>query len=76
MQGNRPEVAAILSQEGGKNYTPHSKAILTRALTAYGQPYLEDKAILNPQWRNKRIDFQPYPFAPYSEELVLSLIPI
>lgn len=70
MQGNRPEVAAILSQEGGKNYTPHSKAVLTRALTAYGKPYVEDKAILHPQWRNQRIDFQPYPFASYTEELV------
>lgn len=70
MQGNRPEVASILSQEGGKNYTPHSKAVLTRALTAYGKPYVQDKAILNPQWRNQRIDFQPYPFASYTEELV------
>lgn len=70
MQGNRAEVASILSQEGGKNYTPHSKAVLTRALTAYGKPYVEDKAILNPQWRNQRIDFQSYPFASYTEELV------
>lgn len=70
MQGNRPEVAALLSQEGGRNYTPHSKAVLTRALTAYGKPYIEDKAILHPQWRNQRIDFQPYPFASYTEELV------
>ena len=70
MQGNRPEVASILSQEGGKNYTPHSKAVLSRALSAYGKPYVEDKAIQNPQWRNQRIDFQPYPFASYTEELV------
>lgn len=70
MQGNRPEVAEILSQEGGKNYTPHSKAVLTRALSNYGNAYVEDRAILNPQWRNQRIDFQPYPFASYTEELV------
>jgi NitT/TauT family transport system substrate-binding protein len=70
MQANRPEVAEILSQESGKNYTPHSKAVLARALTAYGNAYVEDKAILNPQWRNQRIDFQPYPFASYTEELV------
>ena len=70
MQGNRPEVAEILSQEGGRNYTPHSKAVLTRALTVYGKPYLEDRAILHPQWRNQRIDFQPYPFASYTKELV------
>lgn len=70
MQGNRSEVASILSQEGGKNYTPHSKAVLTRALAAYGKSYVDDRAILNPQWRNQRIDFQPYPFASYTEELV------
>ena len=70
MQDNRPEVAAILSQEGGRNYTPHSKAVLMRALTAYGKPYIEAKAIQNPQWKNKRIDFQPYPFASYTQELV------
>jgi hypothetical protein len=28
------------------------------------------RAILNPQWRNQRIDFHPYPFASYTEELV------
>jgi NitT/TauT family transport system substrate-binding protein len=70
MRSNRPEVATILSQEGGRNYTPHSKAVLTRALTAYGRPYVADRAILNPQWKNQRIDFQPYPFASYTRELV------
>jgi NitT/TauT family transport system substrate-binding protein len=70
MRGNRLEVAEILSEEGDRNYTPHSKAVLTRALTAYGSPYLKDKAILHPEWRNQRIDFQPYPFASYTKELV------
>ena len=70
MQGNRLEVADILSQEGGRNYTPHSKAILTRALTAYGKPYVQDRAILHPEWKNQRIDFQPYPFDSYTKELV------
>jgi NitT/TauT family transport system substrate-binding protein len=70
MQGNRLEVADILSQEGGRNYTPHSKAILTRALTAYGKAYVQDRAILHPEWKNQRIDFQPYPFDSYTKELV------
>jgi NitT/TauT family transport system substrate-binding protein len=70
MQGNRLEVADILSQEGGRNYTPHSRAILTRALTAYGKPYVQDRAILHPEWKNQRIDFQPYPFDSYTKELV------
>lgn len=70
MQGNRPEVASILSQEGGHNYTPHSRAVLLRALTAYDKTYVAEKAILNPQWKNQRIDFQPFPFASYTRELV------
>jgi NitT/TauT family transport system substrate-binding protein len=70
MQGNRLEVADILSQESGRNYTPHSKVILTRALTAYGKPYVQDRAILHPKWKNQRIDFQPYPFDSYTKELV------
>jgi len=71
MRGNRREVAALLSQEGGRNYTPHSKAILTRALDFYNAPlYRNDGAIQNPQWKNRRIDFQPYPFTSYTKEIV------
>lgn len=71
MQGNRPEVADILSQEGGRDYTPHSRALLNRALSFYGgAAYRQDGAIQHPQWRNQRIDFQPYPFASYTRELV------
>ena len=71
MRGNRREVANLLSQEGGRNYTPHSKATLTRALDFYNAPlYRNDGAIQNPQWKNRRIDFQPYPFASYTKEIV------
>lgn len=71
MRGNRKEVASLLSQEGGRNYTPHSRAILTRALDFYNAPlYRNDGAVQNPQWKNRRIDFQPYPFASYTREIV------
>jgi NitT/TauT family transport system substrate-binding protein len=71
MRGNRREVASLLSQEGGRNYTPHSREILTRALDFYNTPaYRSDGAIQNPQWKNRRIDFQPYPFASYTREIV------
>ena len=71
MRGNRREVAALLSQEGGRNYTPHSKAILTRALDVYNVPlYQNSGAIQNPQWKNRRIDFQPFPFSSYTKEIV------
>ena len=71
MQGNRPEVAQILSKEGGRDYTPHSKAVLSRALEFYGgAEYRQDRAIIHPEWKNRRIDFQPYPFTSYTKELV------
>lgn len=71
MRGNRQEVASLLSQEGGRNYTPHTRAILTRALDFYNAPlYRNDGAVQNPQWKNRRIDFQPYPFASYTKEIV------
>ncbi|NET50753.1 MAG: ABC transporter substrate-binding protein, partial [Merismopedia sp. SIO2A8] len=30
-------------------------------------------AIINPEWRSRRIDFQPYPFPSYTTELVGAL---
>lgn len=32
--------------------------------------YVASGAIRHPEWRDRRIDFQPYPFATYTEELV------
>jgi NitT/TauT family transport system substrate-binding protein len=69
-RGNRSEVARILSKDGGK-YTPHPLPVLQRALTYYDRNfYKKDGAIQNPDWQVNRIDFQPYPFPSYTEELV------
>jgi len=63
-------VARILSKDGGK-YTPHPLPVLQRALTYYDRNfYKKDGAIQNPAWQVNRIDFQPYPFPSYTEELV------
>ena len=35
--------------------------------------YVKAGAIRHPDWKEKRIDFQPYPFASYTEELVRRL---
>lgn len=35
--------------------------------------YVKTGAIRNPDWRERRIDFQPYPFPSYTEELDVSL---
>jgi NitT/TauT family transport system substrate-binding protein len=37
------------------------------------QTYLASRAIRHPAWQEKRIDFQPYPYPSYTEELVARL---
>ncbi len=70
MRDNRPEVAQILSKDGGQ-YTPHPLPVLERALTNYDpKVYGPQGAIVHPDWGIDRIDFQPYPFPSYTERLV------
>lgn len=73
---NRAETAQLLSSADPQKYTPHSPEILARVLTptdAEMQGYVERGAIRHPEWQDKRIDFQPYPFPSYTEELVRML---
>lgn len=73
---NRAETAELLSSENPQKYTPHSKEILSRVLTPAETDYAEyvaSGAIRHPDWLSKRIDFQPYPFPSYTEELVRQL---
>ncbi|MGI6853739.1 ABC transporter substrate-binding protein [Mesorhizobium sp. 1B3] len=70
---NRAETAQLLSSSHEQKYTPHSVEILNRVLTPEEgdiEQYVASGAIRHPEWRNKRIDFQPYPFPTYTEELV------
>lgn len=67
---NRKETARILSKEGG-DYLPQPLPAIERSLTAYSRDeYGATKAIKHPEWANHRIDFQPFPFPSYTEELV------
>ncbi|BBQ00323.1 hypothetical protein BSFA1_54510 [Burkholderia sp. SFA1] len=72
-----PEDAAkLLSKEGPNHYTPHNSQLLARVLApsaAEQGRYLGDKAIQHADWHSKRIDFQPYPYPSYTEELVRRL---
>jgi NitT/TauT family transport system substrate-binding protein len=67
------EAAQLLSKEGKNHYTPHTSQVLTRVLAPppgdEGR-YLADRAIIHADWHEKRIDFQPYPYPSYTEELV------
>lgn len=70
---NRAETAQLLSSANEQKYTPHSPEILSRVLTPTDEDlaeYVKTGAIKHPEWRDRRIDFQPYPFPTYTEELV------
>jgi len=73
---NRGETAALLSKDGVNKYTPHATAVLEKVLAppeSDNAAYLKSGAIRNPAWRERRIDFQPYPYPSYTEELVRRL---
>ncbi len=73
---HRVETAALLSKDGVNKYTPHSTAVLEKVLAppaADDSAYVQSGAIRHPDWRERRIDFQPYPYPSYTEELVRRL---
>ncbi|MFY1662988.1 ABC transporter substrate-binding protein [Pseudomonas sp. Pseu.R1] len=73
---NRAEAAKLLSRDGDNRYTPHAQSVLDRVLApavSERQGYLASGAIRHAQWDEHRIDFQPYPFPSYTEELVRRL---
>ncbi len=74
---NRAEAAKLLSKDGENRYTPHAPDVLGRVLAPAAERapagYLADGAIRHADWHEERIDFQPYPFPSYTEELVRRL---
>ena len=73
---NREEAAKLLSKDGANRYTPHAPDVLSRVLAPAAserEAYLASGAIQHGDWADKRIDFQPYPFPSYTEELVRRL---
>lgn len=75
-RANRAETAALLSKDGVNKYTPHATAVLEKVLSPPDgdvAAYVQSGAIRNAAWVERRIDFQPYPYASYTEELVRRL---
>lgn len=73
---NRAEAAKLLSKDGANRYTPHAPEVLGKVLApAAGERdgYVKSGAIRHAAWDEQRIDFQPYPFPSYTEELVSRL---
>lgn len=74
--GHRDETAHILSKSNPDHYTPHSYETLARVLVPHPEQnalYEASGAIRHPDWKEKRIDFQPFPFPSYTEALVSML---
>lgn len=64
---NRGEAARRLAD----GYLPQPLPAVERAFSHYhGEEYAGSGALEHPDWGNRRIDFQPFPFASYTEELV------
>lgn len=73
---NREAAAQLLSKDGSNRYTPHAPEVLGRVLAPAAserEGYLASGAIQHGDWADERIDFQPYPFPSYTEELVKRL---
>jgi NitT/TauT family transport system substrate-binding protein len=69
---NPLETARLLSEEGGR-YLPQPLPTIERALTHYDLAEYGNQAIQHPDWETKRIGFQPFPYATYTNELVARL---
>lgn len=75
-RGHRTEAVRLLAKDGAGHYTPHTRETLAKVLApAAGDAaaYVASGAIRHPQWKQQRIDFQPYPFPSYTETLVRML---
>ncbi len=70
-QENKAEVAKMLSKNG-KKYLPMPSNVVERAMTFYGaDDYTDPDANRHvAEWRNGRIDFQPYPY-PSATKLIV-----
>jgi len=76
MRANRTEAAALLARDGAGQYTPFPRPVLERVLVPSAErdrEYLASGANRHADWNRQRIDFQPYPFPSYTEELVKAL---
>lgn len=73
LRDHRAEAAELLSAGDPHKYTPHSADVLKRVLDpdpAARAAYVADGAIRHPDWKARRIDFEPWPYPSYTEELI------
>ncbi len=76
LREHRKEGAQLLAKDAAGKYTPFASTVLERVLAPSAerdQQYTREGAIRHPEWQEARIDFQPYPFPSYTEQLVKML---
>lgn len=69
---HRAETAQLLSHSDEHRYTPHDADVLRQVLLptpAMQASWQKDGAIRHDAWHQKRIDFQPWPYASYFASL-------
>jgi NitT/TauT family transport system substrate-binding protein len=70
---HRSEVAALLARDG-KGYLPQPREVIERALGDHATTdHAVEGAIQHADWQSARIDFEPFPFPTYTEDLVTRL---
>lgn len=73
-RNNQLATAQLLASSGEGRYTPHGLPALSKVLAASEMAEYERAGVIrHPEWKQRRIDFQPYPYASYTEELVKAL---
>jgi len=71
----QPETAELLSGSDANKYTPHNVKALNKVLATHEYAaYEKRRVVVHPGWNQRRIDFQPYPFMSYTEELVRAMV--
>ncbi|MGP1615650.1 MAG: ABC transporter substrate-binding protein, partial [Pollutimonas bauzanensis] len=74
IRGNESETAQLLARDAPGKYTPHNLQVLDKVLSSADYRNYEASGVVrHKDWGQRRIDFQPYPFPSYTEELVRSL---
>ncbi|MFA9283694.1 MULTISPECIES: ABC transporter substrate-binding protein [unclassified Comamonas] len=68
------ETAELMSKDGANKYTPHPLPVLQKVFDLKDFEQYRAKGVLqHPAWNQRRIDFQPYPFPSYTQELVKAM---
>lgn len=76
LRNHREDAVGVLAKDGAGHYTPFQPPVLQRVLVAdpaLERRYAQGGAIRHADWKEGRINFQPYPFPSYTELLVTLL---